>query len=67
VFARAFHSHVAQAVYDALAEDEVRLCALPSLDLTLEDSPLSTLASTAFDVQPWSGSGSAERCEILDV
>jgi hypothetical protein len=67
VFARAFHSHVAQTVYAALIEDEARLSALPTLDLTLDDSPETTLSSTVFDVQPWSASGPARRREILDV
>ena len=67
VFARAFHTHVAQTVYAALIEDEARLAALPTLDLTLDDSPEITGSSTVVDVQSWSASGPACRREILDV
>ncbi len=67
VFARAFHTQVAQAVYAALLVEEARLAALPLLDLTFDDSPEITLSSTALDVQPWSASGGARRREILDV
>jgi len=73
VFARAFHTQVAQIVYDALVEDEVRLCALPSLDLTLDVAPVEvgapamTLSPNAFGGERWSNSGRAERYEILDL
>lgn len=73
VFARAFHTQVAQTVYDALVEDEVRLCALPSLDLTLDvapvmvDAPAMTLSRNIVGGQRWSNSGRSERYEILDL
>jgi hypothetical protein len=67
VFARAFHTHVAQAVYAALIEDEARLAALPSLELTLDEPAETTPSSSVVDEQSWSTSGPARRAEILDL
>jgi hypothetical protein len=67
VFARAFHTQVAQTVYAALIEDEARLAEVETLDLALEDSPEITLSSPVCEGQPWSASGPARRCEILEV
>jgi len=65
VFARAFHTQVAQTVYAALVEDEARLATVATLDLAVDDSPEITLS--VIDVQQWSASGPAHRREILDV
>jgi hypothetical protein len=67
VFARAFHTHVAETVYATLIEEEARLAALPTLDLTLGDAPGFTLTSTEFGVATYWPSGTSSRREILDV
>jgi hypothetical protein len=67
VFARAFHTYVAQTVHAALLEDEARLRTLPTLDLTVEDSTEIILSPTVFDPLPWTAAGSAPRLEILDL
>jgi hypothetical protein len=67
MIARAFHIQVAQTVYDALLEDEVRLSALPTLDVTVGGSPKTTLSSTELDTLPWSATGPRGRFEVLDL
>jgi hypothetical protein len=67
VFARAFHTRVARAVLVALAEDEARLAALPTPDLTFGDVAEGTQWSTPVEVELWSDSAPAGRREILDV
>ena len=67
MIARGFHTQVAQAVYAALLEDEARLSAVPTLDVTMEQPRDSTLSATAFDTPSWSAIRPARRFEILDL
>ncbi len=67
VFARAFHTRVAQQARAALLDLQARLAELATLDLTPETSAQSACISTVFDDQPWSTHGTRGRREILDV
>jgi hypothetical protein len=67
VFARAFHTHVARTVLEALAADEARLAALPFMNMALGDLSQSTASSSTSDVGLWSDSSPTGRREVLDV
>jgi hypothetical protein len=67
VFARAFHTYVAQAVYDTLVEDEARLAAEPTLELTVCDLPAGAVRSIDLDSRSQPASGACGAWEILDL
>jgi hypothetical protein len=67
VFARAFHTYVAQAVYDTLVEDEARLAAEPTLELTWCDPPGRSVRSTDLDGRSNPASCAGGPWEILNL